>query len=624
MSYVPWVYPTPGAVTPPEPLMVTTTFLPSGREDAAYVGATLTATGGTPPYTWAWVAPNDVLPTGTLALTGATGVLAGTPTSSGTFELVARATDSAGSPESADSGILSLVIDVAATGALTILTTELPNGKRGDPYSTTVAATGGTPPYAWVEVAPYNVWPTGIDLVGTTNVISGTPTVFHSKDMRLRVTDSAPVPASVDSGLLPIIIDQVDAPVISTSRLPQGEQTVPYSYTFPRTGGWGPFTWAKLSGSYPAGSPAFSLNASTGELTGTPTTVETAVFEIQVTDSEGRVSPPVTYSLNVVAEGTIEGPFEYWTYLQALPTWVKGWDLRSEASLKSVLSTGDTLINWSYDPVNDTYPLAQDAGKLTLPAGDGTGKLPLYNSQLLRFEIGLGDVTTRALGSTVVLTWDWFPSQEFRDNYGGITHIKMFQVVNGSTAWWTMMESPAPAFNSGDPTAVFKHSDEMRADHSYGGPEGLTEFRAGIVPSGANTPLQYPGQQQRHTNYHSRWIRYWVEIRQGVPHTDFTDWNTLTGQTLTANPYPDRGGLWFMMSLWIADEFNDAQRVVWRVPMNNGAAQAEQWVGRVRFEFDSSKTGWIGPAYGYVRNFAVLHGANLNEADPDFFRRPAR
>jgi hypothetical protein len=43
-----------------------------------------------------------------------------------------------------------------------------------------------------------------------------------------------------------------------------------------------PYTWDISAGALPAG---ISLNASTGALTGTPTTVETASFTVRVTDS---------------------------------------------------------------------------------------------------------------------------------------------------------------------------------------------------------------------------------------------------------------------------------------------------------------------------------------------------
>jgi len=55
----------------PPPLEITTDSLPEGEVDAAYPATTLSATGGTPPYTWSDV--NDTLQTYGLSLNSATG-----------------------------------------------------------------------------------------------------------------------------------------------------------------------------------------------------------------------------------------------------------------------------------------------------------------------------------------------------------------------------------------------------------------------------------------------------------------------------------------------------------------------------------------------------------------------
>lgn len=72
------------------PLSITTSSLPGGKVDTTYA-QTLTATGGTPPYTWS--VPSSTLPVG-LSLTGNT--ISGTPTSGGTFNFAVQVTDSAG------------------------------------------------------------------------------------------------------------------------------------------------------------------------------------------------------------------------------------------------------------------------------------------------------------------------------------------------------------------------------------------------------------------------------------------------------------------------------------------------------------------------------------------------
>ncbi len=90
------------------PLTITTSSLAAGTQNVSY-SATLTASGGTPPYVWAIVSGS--LPTG-LSLTSSTGVISGIPTTTGTFSFTVQGSDSAGS--------------IPATKALSIVVTTLP------------------------------------------------------------------------------------------------------------------------------------------------------------------------------------------------------------------------------------------------------------------------------------------------------------------------------------------------------------------------------------------------------------------------------------------------------------------------------------------------------------------
>src|SRR5262245_42510608 len=77
-----------GLTVTPGPLTITTSALPSATVGAAYT-APLTATGGTPPYTWALA--SGTLPAG-LTLTPSTGAITGTPTAAGTANFTVRVT----------------------------------------------------------------------------------------------------------------------------------------------------------------------------------------------------------------------------------------------------------------------------------------------------------------------------------------------------------------------------------------------------------------------------------------------------------------------------------------------------------------------------------------------------
>jgi hypothetical protein len=72
----------------PPPLVITTPTLPGGIENVFY-SAPLNATGGIPPYVWSVVGS---LPAG-LSLGGSTGIISGTPTVGGNYNIAVRVTD---------------------------------------------------------------------------------------------------------------------------------------------------------------------------------------------------------------------------------------------------------------------------------------------------------------------------------------------------------------------------------------------------------------------------------------------------------------------------------------------------------------------------------------------------
>jgi glucose/arabinose dehydrogenase/chitodextrinase len=71
-------------------------------------------------------------------------------------------------------------------------------------------------------------------------------------------------------------------PTIITNSLPNGQVNVAYDQTLQASGGTPPYTWSIATGTLPAG---LTLAASTGRITGTPTTAGTSQFTAQVQDS---------------------------------------------------------------------------------------------------------------------------------------------------------------------------------------------------------------------------------------------------------------------------------------------------------------------------------------------------
>src|ERR1019366_5800411 len=158
----------------------------------------------------------------------------------------------------------------------------LPDATSGVPYTTTLTARGGTPPYTWAVTA--GTLPAGLKLGANTGKITGTTTALGVFPVTITVTDS--VAASV-STVTSIRVDPFTALAIQTQSLPNGNVGVIYKQTLVATGGVQPYTWSVISGSLPAG---LTLNSTTGAISGTPTSAGTSSFRVQVTDSQGSTA----------------------------------------------------------------------------------------------------------------------------------------------------------------------------------------------------------------------------------------------------------------------------------------------------------------------------------------------
>ncbi len=249
-------------------LSINTTSLPQGTTTVSY-SATLQATGGTTPYSWS---VSSGAPPAGLSLNASTGAISGTPTQSGTFSFTAQVTDSANNKS-------QQLLSMQVLTTLSITTTPQ-QGTVGVAYSATLQATGGTTPYSWtISSGPL---PTGLSLNSVTGAISGTPTQSGTFSFTAQVMDSA---NNTGQKLLSMVISA--ALSITTTSLPPGSIGIAYAVTLQAIGGSPSYTWS-ISGSLPAG---LSLLASTGQISGIPTTVGTSNFTAQANDSS---NPPQT------------------------------------------------------------------------------------------------------------------------------------------------------------------------------------------------------------------------------------------------------------------------------------------------------------------------------------------
>lgn len=227
---------------------------------------TFQAGGGTAPYTWA--VTGGALPSG-VQLAAQTGVLSGTPLAAGAYLFTVRVTDSAGTSRTDSFTLL-------VTTGLAITTDSLPAGGIGAPYSLTLAASGGAPPYAWALTA--GGLPPGITL-SQQGVLSGTPSSIGLFPFTVRVTDAA---AAAAEKAFTLSVQDVLA-VSSSSPLPNGSFGVFYTFTFEGRGGSPPYQWRIASGLLPDG---VSLTPA-GVLAGTPRLGGVFRFTVEVADAGG-------------------------------------------------------------------------------------------------------------------------------------------------------------------------------------------------------------------------------------------------------------------------------------------------------------------------------------------------
>jgi hypothetical protein len=151
--------------------------LPDGRVGISY-SQSLTASGGTAPHNFTLV--GGTMPPG-LTLSS-TGLLSGTPTTSGSFYLYVQATDANGC-----SGIMSypLTIKPPCT-TITINPATVPNGARNQAYYQQLTASGGVSPYSFTYIGSL---PSGMTL-STSGQLVGTPTVTGSFNFKAKATDA--------------------------------------------------------------------------------------------------------------------------------------------------------------------------------------------------------------------------------------------------------------------------------------------------------------------------------------------------------------------------------------------------------------------------------------------------
>jgi hypothetical protein len=247
------------------PPSVSTSSLPDAFVGVAY-SATLSGTGGLPPYQWR--VSVGALPSGmTLS---SSGVLSGVPDTAGTATFTVELTDA--------NGVLGTRGFTIPISRLSITSTTLVDGYVGQPYSQALAASGGPTPFSWSATG----LPNGLSLDANTGLVSGTAVAAGTTTVSVSVTDAFNRVATKD---LPLSLYAL--PQITTTAMAPGYANVAYTQPLEAINGKPPHSWSLSVGSLHAGL-TFGESAGVWAVRGTPTQAGTRTLTFVVTDANGK------------------------------------------------------------------------------------------------------------------------------------------------------------------------------------------------------------------------------------------------------------------------------------------------------------------------------------------------
>ena len=228
----------------PAPLAISASTPPTGYLGQGY-SLQMVASGGTPSYLWSL---GNGSPPG-LSINSTTGLLSGTPTTTGAFSFSVNVIDSSSSPQTASAPIQ--------------ITTKLPFTVSPSSFPTVAPTTGtltlGVTPasgLSWTATSSQ----TWLQVTPNSGGVSGTVSQNST-------TASRAATINVTSGtyVLSVSVTQLGPLAVSPQTMPTGYIGNGYSGTLVASGGLAPFVWSLASGSVP---PSLTLNAN-GTITGT-------------------------------------------------------------------------------------------------------------------------------------------------------------------------------------------------------------------------------------------------------------------------------------------------------------------------------------------------------------------